>query len=164
MLYILYSDFDLDQLSTPNDYTHHSSYTTLFQSTQNGCESCKLIWDDQWKESGGDLLREHDQGSLDTPIIARTVNQDPGHYCQVRFGQEKRFDNHRLQLRTNYTAVAEDDPPPKLHPPPQFSFLWSFLRIAASSGIIQECKEDWVRESSNMRNIYKQSAELRTRM
>jgi hypothetical protein len=135
MLCNLCSKIDLDQLSAPQGYKHHSSCAALLQSAQNGCQSCKLISDTHWADVGGDLASKHDQGSLDTQIIARTVNQKPGQYNKIRFGQETRSNHHQSKLMTEYTPVPHEDAPPKIHPLPELPFLWSFVMVAANPGM-----------------------------
>jgi len=130
MLCSFCSNIDLDQLATDQGYKHHASCTELLHSVSNGCESCKLIWDSQWTELGGDLLdQRYDLGGLDMQIVARAVNQKPGSYDVIRYGQEIRFDDHQSRLKTGYLATPGDDRAP------EFPHLWSFLSISARPGM-----------------------------
>jgi len=126
------SNIDLDQLATVEGYKHHASCADLIQSGKDGCESCGLILASQWVEAGGDLQQGYDMGSVETQIIARTVNQVPGHYEKIRFGQVARYERHRSMLMTAYSPDAIQDSTPKS------PFLWSFLMVAASSGKLRE--------------------------
>lgn len=100
------SNIDLDQLSTAQGYKHHASCADLLQSARNGCESCKLIWDTEWADAGGNLeIGGHDLGVLDTQIIVRT-HQKPGDYRKVRYGQEVRERYHHTTLTTQYAPLV----------------------------------------------------------
>jgi hypothetical protein len=130
MLCTLCSNIDLDQLSTREGYKHHASCAELLQSAEQGCESCRLIWDTQSCETGGDLSdQNHDLGPLEKQIIARTVNPRPGNYTKIRYGQEKRRLDHQSKLMTKYSP-SSDNRSSVEHP-----FLWSFLSIASASGM-----------------------------
>ncbi|TVY25481.1 hypothetical protein LHYA1_G005729 [Lachnellula hyalina] len=121
MLCSFCSNIDLDQLATDQGYKHHASCAELLHSVRNGCESCKLIWDSQWTEIGGDLLdQRYDLGGLDMQIVARAVHQSPGSYEKIRYGQEIRWHDHQSRRMT-----PDDDRPPEV------PYLWSFLAIAA---------------------------------
>ena len=110
------SNINLDLLSTSEGYRHHPSCADLFQSSQNGCRSCRLIWGSQWSFYGGDLTQGYDLGPLDTQIIARVVWQKPGGFHSIRYGQEERWEYSKTQSS---------------HKVP---FLWTFLAIAAKPG------------------------------
>jgi hypothetical protein len=114
MLCTFCSNIDLDQIATKEGYKHHPSCASLHASVKNGCESCKLIWDSQWKSVAGDLDDGYDIGPLEVQIIARTEVQDPGIYNRIRYGQEERFE------------YGVDNG----------SFLWTFLAIATIPGQI----------------------------
>ena len=122
------SNIDLDQVATPQGYKHHSSCADLFQSVRSGCGSCKLIWDSQRTWAGGDLRCGYDQGSLDTQIIATAVNQEPGSYEYLRFGQVARQDAQPPRVITANPPESNSDNP---LPSP---FLWSFVMVAACPG------------------------------
>jgi hypothetical protein len=93
------SNIDLGKLATTLGCKHHCSCANLPQSVQDGYEPCKLIWNSQWTEIRGDLLLGHDQGLLETQIIAKAVNQEPGRYKRIFFGQETR-QKHQARLTT----------------------------------------------------------------
>lgn len=125
MLCTFCSNIDLDQLATKEGYKHHASCADLLKSADDGCASCKLIWDAQWVQIGGDLsTSKHDLGSLETHIIAKAVNQEPGDYQMVRYGQETRFYDYHSKVMFS----GED-------PSLEYPFVWSFLSIAAKSGM-----------------------------
>jgi hypothetical protein len=88
-----------------------------------------LIVASQWAKAGGDLQQGHDIGPLGTQIIARAVNQVPGQYEKIRFGQEARCDDHRSMLMFAYKLNGIEDTFP--NPP----FLWSFLTVTANLGL-----------------------------
>lgn len=112
------SNIDLDQLIEKQGYKHHASCADLLQSARNGCELCKLIWDTQWTDIGGNLqVAGHDWGALDTQITAReVVGRKPGKYCRIRYGQEARS-MQDYQLGADGSLAS--------NPP----YLWSFLKI-----------------------------------
>lgn len=130
MLCSFCKNIDLDQLSEEQGYKHHVSCADLIQSAQHGCESCTLILDSQWIEVGGNLqVPGHDLGTLDTQIVARTVNQKPGAYERIRYGQEARRENHHQAMMGVYEYEAFDQ-----STTPKCPFLWSFLTIASHPG------------------------------
>lgn len=124
MLCTFCSNIDLDQLATKEGYKHHSNCGDLLHSAENGCESCRLIWDSQWRDVGGDLSNQkHDLGPLETQIIARALYQKPGTYRMIRYGQEQRYsDYHSKKISSGQDSYLE------------YPFLWSFLSVASKSG------------------------------
>lgn len=129
MLCIFCSNIDLDQLSSAQGYRHHSCCLDLYNSARNGCTSCKLIWDSQWVEVGGILSnKELDLGPLEAHIIARTINEAPGNYTKIRYGQESRRQDHQNTLMTRYVPNSSENIAPDA------PYLWSFLSTVASSG------------------------------
>lgn len=125
------SNIDLDQLASEEGYKHHACCADLLQSAEDGCDSCKLIWGSQWTKYGGSFSKERlDLGPLETQIIARAVNQKPGAYYKIRYGQEKRRNDHELKLMTGHWPPLRSEN----YRSPDHPFLWGFLSITSQLG------------------------------
>ena len=120
------ANIDLDELSTPEGYKHHASCTDLYQSSQNGCDSCKLIWDSQWEQVGGTLsATELDSGVASSQIIARAVNQTRGDIKRIRYGQEAMHEEYG----SRWSIISDD-----WERPSEVAYLWCFLTVVARPG------------------------------
>ncbi|KAL2071805.1 hypothetical protein VTL71DRAFT_13040 [Oculimacula yallundae] len=126
MLCTFCSSIDLDLLCTVAGYKHHASGSDLYESSRNGCPSCKLIWDQHWESVGGNLSNGHlDTGPLEKQIIVRAMHQSPGNIQTLRYGQEERMEKYKAKWNMETLAWEKESDVP---------YLWTFLAVAAYPG------------------------------